>query len=328
MNTLSPLDSWMIRAGGSLLSGTGRAASLLVMIYHRVPVERDTMVTSEPSAEDFSAQMRLLAQNFHPLPLLEAVARLRAGTLPARAVCVTFDDGYANNCEVALPILKEHGVPATVFVAPGFLNGGCMFNDIAIEAMRAAPADFDLRDLGFGRYRLTDGASRMRAVIEVLGKAKYFEPAERQRIVRAILERSGARLPTHLMMTDEQVRTLARAGIEIGAHTMNHPILASIDDATAREEILASKRRLEEITGAPIRSFAYPNGKPEQDYKRVHVQMAREAGFELALSTSWGAASANSDLFQIPRVAPWDVTARRYAARLVTSYRQRQYLVA
>lgn len=328
MNTLSPLDSWMIRLGGSLLSRSGRAASLLVMIYHRVFVERDALLASEPSAADFSAQMRLLARNFQPLPLLEAVGRLRAGTLPARAVCVTFDDGYANNCDVALPILREHGVPATVFVAPGFLNGGCMFNDIVIEAMRAAPADFDLRDLGFGRYQLSDAASRMRAVSEVLSKAKYLEPEARGHTVRAILGRSGAPLPTHLMMTDEQVRTLARAGIEIGAHTMNHPILASVDDATARKEILESKKRLEEITGAPVRSFAYPNGKPEQDYKRVHVTMAREAGFELALSTSWGAASASSDLFQIPRVAPWDVTARRYAARLVTSYRQRQYRVA
>jgi peptidoglycan/xylan/chitin deacetylase (PgdA/CDA1 family) len=328
VNALSPLDSLLIRAGGSLLSRSGRAASLLVLIYHRVFAQRDTMVTSEPSAADFTAQMRLLATNFYPLPLLEAVARLRAGTLPARAICVTFDDGYANNCEVALPILKQHGVPATVFVAPGFLNGGCMFNDIVIEAMRAAPVDFDLTDLGFARFRLGDGASRMHAAIEVLGKAKYLEPAQRQRTVHAILERSGAPLPTHLMMTDEQVRTLARAGIEIGAHTMNHPILASIDDATARQEIVESKRRLEEIIGAPVRSFAYPNGKPEQDYKRVHVEMARAAGFELALSTSWGAASASSDLFQIPRVAPWDVTARRYAARLVTSYRQRQYLVA
>jgi peptidoglycan/xylan/chitin deacetylase (PgdA/CDA1 family) len=203
-----------------------------------------------------------------------------------------------------------------------------MFNDVVIEAMRAAPVDFDLRDLGFGSYRLEDGAARMRAANEVLKKVKYFEPAERQRTVRAILERSGTRLPTHLMMTDEQVRTLARAGVEIGAHTMNHPILASVDDAIARQEILDSKQRLEEITGAPVRSFAYPNGKPEQDYKRVHVTMARDAGFELALSTSWGAASASSDLFQIPRVAPWDITARRYAARLVTSYRQRQYLVA
>lgn len=328
MNTLSPLDSWLIRVGGSLLSRSGRAASLLVTIYHRVFAERDMMLTSEPTAADFSAQLRLLATNFHPLPLLEAIARLRAGTLPARAVCVTFDDGYANNCEIALPILKAHGVPATVFVAPRFLNGGCMFNDIAVEGMRNAPVDFDLRDLGLGHYRLTDGASRMRAASEVLSKAKYFEPAQRQRTVRTILERSGARVPTQLMMTDDQVRTLARAGIEIGAHTMNHPILASIDDATARQEILDSKRRLEEITGAPIRSFAYPNGKPGQDYGRVHVAMVREAGFELALSTSWGAASAQSDLFQIPRVAPWDASARRYAARLVTSYRQRQYLVA
>ncbi len=328
MNTLSPLDGWMIRMGGSLLSRSGRAASLLTLIYHRVFAERDAMLTGEPTAADFSAQMRLLATNFHPLPLLEAAARLRAGTLPARAVCVTFDDGYANNCDVAMPILQEHGVPATVFVAPGFLNGGCMFNDIVIEAMRKAPGDFDLRELGFGRYRLTDGVSRMRAVGEVLGKAKYFEPAERLRVVRGVLERSGAPLPTNLMMTDDQVRTLARNDIEIGAHTMNHPILASIDEVTARKEIFDSKRRLEQIVGAPIRSFAYPNGKPGQDYNRTHVAIAREAGFELAVSTSWGAASARSDLFQIPRVAPWDASARRYAARLVTSYRHRQYLVA
>src|SRR5262249_16680678 len=149
-------------------------ASLLVLIYHRVFPERDSMLASEPSAADFAAHMRLLASTFHPLPLLEAVARLQAGTLPARAVCVTFDDGYANNCEVALPILKEHGVPATVFVAPGFLNGGCMFNDIAIEALRRAPADFDLREMGFGHYALSDGASRMHAAQDVLSKAKYF----------------------------------------------------------------------------------------------------------------------------------------------------------
>jgi peptidoglycan/xylan/chitin deacetylase (PgdA/CDA1 family) len=328
MSTLSPLDNWLIRMGGSLLSRSGPAASLLVLIYHRVLPERDALITTEPTAAQFAAHMRLFTQNFHPLPLLEAVARLRAGTLPARAVCVTFDDGYANNCEIALPILREYGVPATVFVAPGFLNGGCMFNDIVIEALRAAPGDFDLRDLGLGRLQLTDGPSRMRAAIEVLSKAKYIEPAERTRTVHTVLERSGASMPTHLMMTDAQVRTLARSGVEIGAHTMNHPILASIDDETARTEIQASKRRLEEITGGPIRSFAYPNGKPGQDYNRKHVVMAREAGFELALSTSWGAASRQSDLFQIPRVAPWDTSARRYAARLVRSYRQRQYLVA
>ncbi|MEP7245089.1 MAG: polysaccharide deacetylase family protein [Gammaproteobacteria bacterium] len=318
----------MIRLGGSLLSRSRASASLLVMIYHRVLTERDLMMPSEPTAADFDAQMRLLCENFNVLPLREAAERLRAGTLPTRAVCVTFDDGYANNCEVALPILKTRGVPATVFVAPGFLNGGCMFNDTVIEALRQAPAEFDLSELGFGTFKLGSPASRMKAVGEILGKVKYFEPAQRLQSVRALIERSGGKLPTDLMMTDEQVRTLADAGIDIGAHTMNHPILASIDADTARTEILQSKRRLEEITGAPVRTFAYPNGKPERDYNRTHVTLAREAGFDLAVSTSWGAATAQSDPFQIPRIAPWDSTARRYAARMVNSYRQRQFQVA
>ena len=71
--------------------------------------------------------------------------------------------------------------------------------------------------------------------------------------------------------------------MEIGAHTISHPILARTDDVTAEFEIANGKRRLEEITGAPVHLFAYPNGRPTQDYDRRHVAMVKAAGFSAVM---------------------------------------------
>src|SRR5581483_9499448 len=86
-----------------------------------------------------------IASQFTPLALDEALSRMRSGSLPARALAVTFDDGYADNAVAALPILARYGVPATFFIATDFVGGGRMWNDTVIEAVRALPAS--VRDL-------------------------------------------------------------------------------------------------------------------------------------------------------------------------------------
>jgi peptidoglycan/xylan/chitin deacetylase (PgdA/CDA1 family) len=127
------------------------------------------------------------------------------------------------------------------------------------------------------------------------------------------------------MLTTAQLRELRDNGVEIGAHTATHPILTRVEPDAAREDIAVCKETLQGILGEPVRLFAYPNGRPGHDYDASHVAVARELGFSAAVSTAWGAASAGCDLFQLPRVAPWDRTAGRYAARLVASYRQRSF---
>jgi peptidoglycan/xylan/chitin deacetylase (PgdA/CDA1 family) len=114
---------------------------LSILIYHRVLPVPDPLRAGEPDATRFDQQMRYLARHFSVLPLREAFRRLRAGTLPRRACCITFDDGYADNLTVALPILEKYGLPATIFIATGYLDGGRMFNDAAIDALGAAPGD-------------------------------------------------------------------------------------------------------------------------------------------------------------------------------------------
>jgi peptidoglycan/xylan/chitin deacetylase (PgdA/CDA1 family) len=325
MRSLSALQSILVRAVSSVNSGRERNAALLVLIFHRVMATHDPLLASEPDADTFAAQMRLIAQNFNVLRLTDGIERLQGGRLPRRAVCVTFDDGYANNYDIALPILSAHGIPATVFVAPAFLNGGRMFNDTIIESLRRAPAELDLRAEQIGVLRLGDLQSRSQAVEKVIAQLKHLPPQQRWEAAERISARCGAQLPNDLMMSDRQVRELHRAGIEIGAHTMTHPILTRVDAETARREIADSKARLEQIIGTRVASFAYPNGKPARDYDATHVAMVKECGFDFALSTAWGAATSRSDYYQVPRIAPWDPSAFRYGARMARAYRQREH---
>jgi peptidoglycan/xylan/chitin deacetylase (PgdA/CDA1 family) len=328
MRPLNALEQLPVSMAARLTSGRGRNASLLVLIYHRVLAEPDPLLPYEPDAVRFATQMDILTNAFSVLPLQDAWQRLQSGTLPARAVCISFDDGYANNHDVALPILLKKGIPATVFVAPGFLNGGRMFNDTVIESVRRAPADTDLAAFNLPVGSLDSPGARVNAYGRILQCLKFLEPLERQRQVDRLAHIAQSPLPTNLMMTTAQVVALHRAGVEIGAHTMLHPILSSANDEVARSEIFESKQVLEQMLGAPVRSFAYPNGLPNRDYGDQHVQMVRQAGFSVALSTAWGAADRNADALQIPRVSPWDRTALRFGLRLALAYRQRRPAVA
>jgi peptidoglycan/xylan/chitin deacetylase (PgdA/CDA1 family) len=122
------------------------------------------------------------------------------------------------------------------------------------------------------------------------------------------------------MMSSAQLRSLAAMGMEIGAHTVSHPILTRLSAAEATKEILGSRIALEKLLGIPVQAFAYPNGHPEEDYSAAHVAMVREAGFDYAVSTGRGPFTASSDRHQIPRIAPWDRSLWRYATRVIATY--------
>ena len=291
---------------------------LSILIYHRVVPEPDLLVPEQVCAKEFDWQLAVLGRWFTVLPLREAAARLRGGTLPVRSACVTFDDGYADNVSVAVPILRRRGVPATFFLATSFINGGRMWNDSVIETFRRAQGDtLDARCIGLDTLNISTIDLRRRAIERVLAALKYLPLEERQRRVEEFCADTSHGLPSDLMMTAEQVRHLHACDMEIGAHTVTHPILARLDAEQAGNEIRDSKSRLEAITGAPIALFAYPNGKPGRDYRPEHVGMVREMGFEAAVSTAWGVAHAASDPFQLPRFTPWDRTPGKFLLRLL-----------
>ena len=291
---------------------------LSILIYHRVVPQPDPLLPDVVCASEFDWQMAVLSRWFTVMPLRDAAARLRSGTLPLRAACVTFDDGYADNVTVALPILRRRGLPATFFLATAFIDGGRMWNDSVIETVRRAQGDaLDARCLGLGMLPVASIDLRRRAISSLLETTKYLPLEERLRRVEALGAGVSRDLPTDLMMTTEQVRTLHANGMDIGAHTVSHPILAKLDPEQAVSEIREGKKRLETIAGAPVTLFAYPNGKPGRDYCAEHVDMVKRLEFEAAVSTSWGVGRAASDPFQLPRFTPWDRTPGRFLLRLV-----------
>jgi len=238
---------------------------------------------------------------------------------------VTFDDGYADNESVALPILRRHEIPATFFVATGFLNGGRMWNDTVIEAVRQCEsATLDLTDIGLDRVALGQGAARAAGAESLLRAIKHRPPAERADLVEEIRRRVGRPLPDDLMMTSTQVRLLADAGMEIGAHTVTLPILRALSDQEALREITRSRKALQDLTGQRVNAFAYPNGRPGDDYGLRDRNLVEQSGFAYAVSTRRGVAHATSDRFQLPRFTPWDRQPARWLGRLILEYRNTQ----
>lgn len=307
-------------------SPAGPQGRLSTLILHRVLRRPDPLFPGEIDAAVFDAMCGWLRSWFHVLPLDEAVRRWEQKDLPARALAITFDDGYADNHDVALPILQRHGLCATFFVATGFLDGGRMWNDTVIEAVRLAPGSvLDLRGAGspdLGELSLATPESRRRAIDTILAAIKYLPPDRRAAVVQAIADRSAAQLPDDLMMSSAQVVALRRAGMAIGAHTVTHPILASLADEQARDEIRQSRQTLEQLLGERVGLFAYPNGKPGRDYEPRHALMARELGFDAAVSTAWGATGAESRRYELPRFTPWDRSRWRFGFRMLRNLQQ------
>lgn len=308
----------LMRTALGTLSRSGERGRLSIFIFHRVLSEPDPLFPGEIDIKRFGEILDWIRAWFNVLPLSRAVTELAAGTLPARAAAITFDDGYADNLVNAAPCLAARGMSACFFIATGFLDGGRMFNDSVIEAIRLSTRDgIDLSAIGLGAIQLGSVAEKQTAIASILREIKHRPPAARADAVQYIVEVCGAELPDDLMLSSSQLRNLAAMDMEIGAHTVNHPILATLDPVTAEHEIAASREVLESLLDTRIRLFAYPNGKPGQDYLPEHVNIVKRLGFQAAVSTAWGAAGSKDDLFQLPRFTPWDRSKYAFYARLL-----------
>ena len=169
-----------------------------------------------------------------------------------------------------------------------------------------------------GEGSLATPQARREVVDALLPKVKYLGLEERERFIERLARCLGTdRLPDDLMMRSPQVAELHRAGMEIGGHTVRHPILRVLPEAEAEAEIADGRARLQALIDAPVEVFAYPNGRPMQDYDARHVAIVRRLGFKAAVSTAAGTATASSDPFQLPRFTPWDQGAWRWTARLL-----------
>lgn len=305
----------------SLLSKVNEHVSknkLHIFIYHQILNEFDPMRPDESTAERFDWQMALVKRHFTPLTLSDAVVRLKNGTLPPNAVCITFDDGYLNNLTVAQPILEKYQIPATIYIATAFSEGLNMWNDRVLYLFSQTLCD-EINISPEGKsLKLEEWGSRRANAYETLVKLKYLEPKQRlEKVNQLYLINPAIDEQEKLMMTPKQVATISKSGFEIGAHTHTHPILSVLDIDEQRNEILRSKQLLEEWTGQAVKHFAYPNGIWEKDLDHKTVSIVEELGFESAVITNWGMATRDTSNYLLPRFTPWDRTRLAFHTRIV-----------
>lgn len=310
----------------SALSPAGNHARLPILTFHRVTAEDDWLFPGEATAARFERLCGWLRAWFRVLPLDQALQLLFEGRLPSRACAITFDDGYADNHDVALPILQHAGLPATFFISTGFSGGECMWNDVIVDAVRRTTVSHidagDIVGSELGRLPLGSREERRRTCHALLARLKYLPDDHRQHAVRRCSAALAVEPCRNLMMSDDQLRAMSRAGMLLGAHTVSHPILKGLDDERVGDELQRSRAKLEDLIQRRVGLFAYPNGRPGVDFDEHTVCVVRDLGFDAALTTAQGAASRDCDPHQVPRIMPWAPDRWRFLLQLSTALRR------
>jgi peptidoglycan/xylan/chitin deacetylase (PgdA/CDA1 family) len=284
-----------------------RAAAtwLTVLTYHRVaePSSPDLfdegVVDVRP--EQLERQLAFVKRWFSPVGIDELLWHVRRGTaLPRNCVLVTFDDGYRDNFDRALPILLRHGVPATFFIATDYVDRRIPFWwDVVTRVFKLSSrqrvvleypehAEWSLR----GHPARSAAVRRaLRIVKDVPGLDLERFLGELQRAADVSIGGGEARwLADATVMTWDQVRALRAAGMDVQSHTRTHRVLQTLDAAALAEELYGSRRILEEVLGEPVRAISYPVGKSVRDAPAVR-QAVRAAGYELGFSNGTGISS-------------------------------------
>lgn len=256
----------------------------------------------------FAGQMGLLAREFHPVSL-DHVARFVRGEaeLPERAVVVTFDDGYTDNCEVAMPILNQTGVPATFYVTVDCVeNRRLPWPSRLRFAFYTTSVQAWTHDNGKS-WSLDSLENRDGAYLSACDRVAQTSGAVLEKMVSDIEASLHARLPEtsgNLMMTWEQLRTLADRGHTVGSHTMTHPNMAYLGREDVCRELVDSKRCMETRMNTKIQHFSYPCPALSPNWNEQTLRESQQAGYATAVTTSRGLARRNDNPLALKRVLP------------------------
>lgn len=275
---------------------------VFILEYHAVEPELEA--EGAISAARFRSHLEWLGRRWPCVTVAQAAQRMQGG-LDEDLMAITFDDGYANNARVAFPVLAAAKMPATVYLATGFLDGRELWFDIARRGL--AEAARDARKAAalelFAKVALGEVFGRWPTPLpleEAMRRLKEAPAADRL-AATAALRPLAAALPAKEPMTWAEARALRDAGLELGAHTVDHPILSKLDEDEQQLQIALSMDRIESELGERPRTFAMPNGSA-RDYDAATLLVLRRLGLLAACTTRRGSNAAGADLLQLRRI--------------------------
>ena len=333
----------ILRKGSALFRR--RRIGGVILAYHRVAdLSRDPQALAV-TPEHFSEHLAVLAKQTQLVSLAEMARGMKTDTLPTNAVAVTFDDGYADNLLVAKPLLERHVVPVTVFVTTGHVDEPNEFWWDDLERIALGPGTRpDTLQIQIGgrqhnwslkptcyeppKYHPNgkswtlmqpDDPTPRHGLYRSLSAALHpLPPDERDSLMQTLhtWSRVGwTRRETHRALTVDELVRLKSPLVEIGGHTVRHPLLAHLPIKQQQSEIQIGKNRLEEILGKRVDSFSYPFGYCGS-YTSDSVDLVREAGFLTACANFEGLVHRQCDPFQFPRFLVRDWDGDQFARRL------------
>lgn len=312
------------RRFASARTGRARSSCAAILVYHSVGAQ-DGTGTARVSAANFSEQMAVLRDR-RVVGTGEIASRVRRGLNPGGCVAITFDDGYADTATDALPALQACSLPASVYVATGFVASQNPFfwDEIPqlIEARAHSSERLELEVRGSRRVWLIGGEAERRLATAIVQRlAQSLSRHERDDVLRQL--RSGAEgcAPAGRPMTPEELRRFAAApGMDVGSHTVDHTSLRFQPPDEQRRELRAANQHLATWLGDGERGFAYPFGAPGVDFDQRTQALVAAEGYSYGLANVPGVVDRHSDLYALPRFPVPDVDGpdfERWVAKLL-----------
>lgn len=325
---------------------------VIVLLYHRVADLQADPQALAVHPDCFAEHLEHIAAHHQVLPLSQLVSAVTSGEPIESQVAITFDDGYADNLEIALPILERFEMPATVFVTPQCDESPREFWWDELErivllspelpprcslSLEGCTHHWDLEDAQDWSVAKASGTSNwnvLRSAPPTPRQALYLflcrliRPLpylDRERAIADLAAWAGASRtprPTHRRLSTSDLRRLAGSPlIEIGGHTATHPQLSALSAADQYDEIITGKQKLEAALGKPIRAFSYPYGT-RTDFTQRTVELVQQAGFSYACANTGrppdprAKLSQRVDSYRLPRSIVRDWSAVEFSQRL------------
>jgi peptidoglycan/xylan/chitin deacetylase (PgdA/CDA1 family) len=322
----------------------------VILLYHRIATPQIDPLLLCVSPKHFQQHIEVIRSGYHCIPLLELASASQSNTIPPWTVSITFDDGYLDNWQMGAPILENEGMRATVFITGQTLQGVDFFYDQLEDVFfhtRDLPRvlsfpmygkEWDLGDWStlperpdsfFWDWNIGQKGNptpRHRAYREIFQWLREAPAALRNDVMSQLSNKVGSNFHT-APMRGIRYPDLQRMGairsIDIGAHTMTHPVLCRLDLEEQKNEIEAGKQILEEGVGHPVETFAYPYGS-SWDVSSATVGLAERAGFSVSCANMEGTVQSGSGLHWLPRFLVRDWSGEEFADRLVRFFRAQE----
>jgi len=265
-----------------------------MIMYHGIRHEHDDNPWATPVGR-FREQVQYIKKHFVPLTVSDLLRQIDSdGSYPKNSVVITIDDAYENFVHIALPVLQELNVPATVFVVAGLVEeSSWIWTDKVIYLLRT-------RDSSSGRPGQPETE-------DVLAKLKSLPTKERNQQIDSMAQELRIPIPVetparYRLMSWDQCRAVQKTGlVQLGSHTLTHPIMSHLSDEESQQEIYRSKSLLQERLDTEITTFSYPNGQ-RHDFRQNQQSMIHEAGYECALAAHFGYIVESANRYALPRL--------------------------